>query len=248
MQQNIYEHHLPSYLRPFDADPARSYSGAAYQRPPSFYYPPHAAMLTRPSLTPSDSGEEESPRTSPNFQQQPHPHVFRPVDFESCAVPRRQLSTSTRTSSSSSDSESLQPPKQLPPPPSSQDISGVTVSLLDEELWDSFDSVGNEMIVTKPGRRLFPCLMLTIRGLPKKESFEVSLRFTPADDYRYKFLNRAWVVARESEVQQDEERQRLLHPMSPSTGEAWMKKPVSFKPAKITHNSKSKHGNVSVEV
>ena len=240
MQQNIYEHHLPSYLRPFYASPARSYSGAAYQRPPSFYYPPHAAMLTRPSLTPSDSGEDEN--------QQPHPHVFRPVDFVRCAVSRRQLSTSTRTSSSSSsDSESLQPPKQLP---SFQDLSAVTVSLLDEELWDSFDSLCNEMVVTRPGRRLFPCLLLNIRGLPNKESFEVSLRVTPADEFRYKFIKRAcsWVVARKSEVQQNEERQRYLHPMSPTTGEDWMKKPISFKQVKITHNSNSKQGNVSVEV
>ena len=39
----------------------------------------------------------------------------------------------------------------------------------------------------------------------------------------------------------------FTHPNSPSIGEIWMKKPVSFKTVKITHNSdNTKKGNVSL--
>ena len=52
------------------------------------------------------------------------------------------------------------------------------------------------------------------------------------------------MISGESEVIHDEARMELLHPMSPSKGEIWMKRPVSFKTLKITHDKKSKGGNV----
>ena len=56
------------------------------------------------------------------------------------------------------------------------------------------------------------------------------------------------MVARDSEVHENEI-QCYLHPMSPTTGEAWMKAEVSFKELKVIHrDDSSKHGNVSVEV
>jgi len=66
----------------------------------------------------------------------------------------------------------------------------------------------------------------------------------PADKYRYKFINMQWVPVGESEVLQNEERQIIQHPSSPNSGEFWMKKPISFKTVKVTHNSTSKHGNI----
>ena len=74
--------------------------------------------------------------------------------------------------------------------------------------------------------------------------YNVKLKFACADKYRYKYLNRLWTVSGESEVIHDEARMEFLHPMSPSCGDIWMKKPVSFKNIKITHNKNSKDGNV----
>lgn len=66
------------------------------------------------------------------------------------------------------------------------------------------------------------------------------------DPYRYKFMSMKWVAVGESEILQDEKRQMYRHPNSPKPGYFWMKKPISFKPCKITHDPRSKHGDVSL--
>lgn len=97
----------------------------------------------------------------------------------------------------------------------------------------------------KPHRRLFPGLLVGVRGLELYTEYIISLRISSADPYRYKFLNMQWTAVGESEVMQNEDRQIFCHPNSPSTGQFWMKKPISFKQVKITHNPSSKFGNVS---
>ena len=101
------------------------------------------------------------------------------------------------------------------------------------------------MIPFLPSRRLFPALLVGVRGLDLKTEYSISLRISSADPYRYKFLNMQWVSVGESEVMQNEDRQIYLHPNSPNSGQFWMKKPISFKQVKITHNLSSSKGNVS---
>ncbi len=91
---------------------------------------------------------------------------------------------------------------------------------------------------------MFPSLLASIRGLELNASYSISLGIKAADKYRYKFLGMRWVPMGESEIVQDESRQVYHHPNSPKSGAFWMKKPISFKPCKITHNTHSKHGNV----
>lgn len=86
---------------------------------------------------------------------------------------------------------------------------------------------------------------MSIRGLHPTLDYSISLRIHAADSYRYKFLNSYWSAVGESEILQNESRQIFRHPNSPHPGEFWMKKPVSFKTIKITHNPASKSGNVS---
>lgn len=69
-----------------------------------------------------------------------------------------QYSSSGETSSDSSPaadsaycSEYESTPAEQENPPS-QLSKKITAILLDEELWQSFNRIGNEMIVTKPGR------------------------------------------------------------------------------------------------
>ena len=93
-------------------------------------------------------------------------------------------------------------------------------------------------------RRLFPALLVGLRGLDVTTEYTISLRISSADPYRYKFLNMQWVAVGESEVMQNEDRQVFCHPNSPNVGQFWMKKPISFKQVKITHNPSSAHGNV----
>ena len=101
------------------------------------------------------------------------------------------------------------------------------------------------MVLFIPFRRLFPALLVGVRGLDPKTEYSISLRISPADPYRYKFLNMQWVSVGESEVMQNEDRQIYLHPNSPNSGQFWMKKPISFKQVKITHNPSSSKGNVN---
>lgn len=159
---------LPSYLRPYSGYPPY---GVGYPIASQFYpnvAPPqypfcNTAVANNPtpsgsSSNPSDSGEENPVAENQDAQQ----NIFRPIDFEHC--------------NSEKGSDPLLLPRTntyLPPTPSSFDspqhcngggssgstessrsssAEGVTVSVLDKDLWDSFNSVGNEMIVTKPGR------------------------------------------------------------------------------------------------
>ena len=90
-------------------------------------------------------------------------------------------------------------------------------------------------------RRLFPSVMVSVRGLNPRADYTISLRMRSADKYRYKFLNLEWVRVGESELMQNEDRQIFKHPSSPNSGQFWMKKPISFKTVKISHNSTNKH-------
>ena len=84
-----------------------------------------------------------------------------------------------------------------------------------------------------------------MRGLNPRADYNISLRVRPADKFRYKYINMQWAHVTESEVLQNEGRQVFLHPSSPNSGEFWMRKPISFKSVKVTHNSSSVNGNVS---
>ena len=84
--------------------------------------------------TPSDSAES-SDRESPCTATKEDPDVLL------VRIPRKQpVSLITEPDVSNHESTADTP------------AHGITVNLLDKELWKMFKSVGNEMIVTKPGR------------------------------------------------------------------------------------------------
>ena len=87
--------------------------------------------------------------------------------------------------------------------------------------------------------------MVSLRGLDLNILYDVSFKVTPADPYRYKFKNVKWQIIGLSEVNQNENRQIYRHSNSPNTGIFWMKKPVSFKSVKITHNHACTSAQVS---
>lgn len=55
-------------------------------------------------------------------------------------------------SDSAYNSEHEDTPEQSEAAPAQASDRKITATLLDEELWKSFNKIGNEMIVTKPGR------------------------------------------------------------------------------------------------
>ena len=48
-------------------------------------------------------------------------------------------------------------------------------------LWQEFNTVGTEMIITKCGRRMFPNFRITIRNMKPNESYILLVDVIPAD-------------------------------------------------------------------
>lgn len=155
------------------------YPPSSTTMPPTNYFSrPLPSVTSIPTPSPSASPEEsdEDAPLSPPAKKTPPPLpelpiLFRPIQFDDgaqrSASPRELPPTpdsdthseaaSEGTSSISSAASATSGPQSflvsIPRLTSSKLTKGdLTLSLLDSELWKSFHSVGNEMIVTKPGR------------------------------------------------------------------------------------------------
>uniref|UniRef100_A0AAV2L9Z0 T-box domain-containing protein n=1 Tax=Knipowitschia caucasica TaxID=637954 RepID=A0AAV2L9Z0_KNICA len=114
------------------------------------------------------------------------------------------------------------------------------VNLDEPDLWRRFNSITNEMIVTKTGRSMYSFL----------------LDFAPVDCNRWKFVNGEWACAGRAEgrcLSTDGRGLTMegrglpsegrgfggvyIHPDSPNFGSHWMKAAVSFSKVKLTNKS-----------
>ncbi|XP_052738895.1 optomotor-blind protein isoform X5 [Bicyclus anynana] len=89
-------------------------------------------------------------------------------------------------------------------------------------------------------RRMFPAYKVRVSGLDKKAKYILLMDIVAADDCRYKFHNSRWMVAGKADPEMP--KRMYIHPDSPSTGEQWMQKVVSFHKLKLTNNISDKHG------
>ena len=137
----------------------------------------HGPHLDEYGITPSPSDSNSSSQDDACKEV-----LFRPVDFERFSAGSHGTSVPPTPSESGESSDRGSPTEDMPdvllvriprkspvlapavenkcasknpdkdalPLPSHHD--GITVNLLDREMWKMFKSVGNEMIVTKPGR------------------------------------------------------------------------------------------------
>ncbi|XP_071946396.1 uncharacterized protein [Antedon mediterranea] len=124
-----------------------------------------------------------------------------------------------------------------------RDTDDPQVMLEGKELWDQFHKFGTEMVITKSGRRMFPSFKVRVSGLDKRAKYILLMDIVAADDCRYKFHNSRWMVAGKADPEMP--KRMYIHPDSPSTGEQWMQKVVSFHKLKLTNNISDKHGFVS---
>ncbi|XP_017494357.1 PREDICTED: T-box transcription factor TBX3-like, partial [Rhagoletis zephyria] len=90
---------------------------------------------------------------------------------------------------------------------------------------------------------MFPSFRIRVSGLDKKAKYIMLMDIVAADDCRYKFHNSRWVMAGKADPEMP--KRMYIHPDSPSTGEQWMQKVVSFHKLKLTNNIADKHGFVS---
>ncbi|XP_022338950.2 uncharacterized protein LOC111134319 isoform X4 [Crassostrea virginica] len=130
------------------------------------------------------------------------------------------------------------PLRTMEPEPDAQDDPKVEIE--SKDLWEQFHNLGTEMVITKSGRRMFPPFKVRVSGLDKRAKYILLMDIVAVDDCRYKFHNSRWMVAGKADPEMP--KRMYIHPDSPSTGEQWMQKVVSFHKLKLTNNISDKHG------
>ncbi|XP_050691379.1 T-box transcription factor TBX6-like [Eriocheir sinensis] len=118
----------------------------------------------------------------------------------------------------------------------------IKVRLENENLWNQFNKFGTEMIITKLGRRMFPTVKMSVSGLEPNTKYFVLMDIVPADDSRYKFQGKEWVVAGKAEPHMPG--RLYIHPDSPASGAQWMRHPISFQKLKLTNNNLDQQGHI----
>uniref|UniRef100_A0A8C1YFR8 T-box transcription factor 1 n=1 Tax=Cyprinus carpio TaxID=7962 RepID=A0A8C1YFR8_CYPCA len=89
------------------------------------------------------------------------------------------------TSNCSSSSSSSTPNKTLVK--KNPKVANINVQLEMKALWDEFNQLGTEMIVTKAGRRMFPTFQVKIFGMDPMADYMLLMDFLPVDDKRYRY-------------------------------------------------------------
>ncbi|KAG0006902.1 T-box transcription factor tbx21 [Modicella reniformis] len=120
--------------------------------------------------------------------------------------------------------------------------SGRTPALLliDTDLWGKFHEHQNEMILTKSGRCLFPCLRFKAVNLNPDALYTIRLDFERLDSRRLRFCDGNWTVVSSSKRQEDDSgvyppRESYTHPGLYQTGEFWMQGSISFANVKLSN-------------
>ncbi|CAH8440987.1 unnamed protein product [Heterobilharzia americana] len=113
-----------------------------------------------------------------------------------------------------------------------------------KELWEKFNELGTEMIITKSGRRMFPVIRTSFSGLQPDAKYLVLMDIVPVDckRYRYAYHRSSWLVAGKADPEL--RLRHYVHPDSPFTGEQLMRQTVSFEKLKLTNNVLDRQGYI----
>ncbi|KAF5406300.1 T-box transcription factor TBX1 [Paragonimus heterotremus] len=118
------------------------------------------------------------------------------------------------------------------------------VSLVNKSLWDKFDQLGTEMIVTKAGRRMFPIFHVNISGLNPNVYYLLAIDFRLCDQkrYRYSFHSSTWIHAGKADPQVTN---RIhIHSDGLAKGCHWMRQAILFDKLKLTNNAFDRNDHV----
>ena len=89
---------------------------------------------------------------------------------------------------------------------------------------------------------MFPTIKMTVSGLESNVKYFVLMDIVPADESRYKFQGKEWVVAGKAEPHVSG--RLYIHPDSPASGSQWMRHPISFQKLKLTNNNLDQQGHI----
>ncbi|XP_063336337.1 T-box-containing protein TBX6L-like [Pelmatolapia mariae] len=120
--------------------------------------------------------------------------------------------------------------------------SGIRMTLENADLWQSFHSIGTEMIITKHGRRMFPHCSVRVSGLQPFTNYVITMDIVPVDGFKYKWKKEQWEIAGAADPHPP--CRTYTHPDSPAPGRHWMKQPLSFPKLKLTNNTLNQHGHI----
>ncbi|XP_029966803.1 uncharacterized protein mgab isoform X2 [Salarias fasciatus] len=150
--------------------------------------------------------------------------------------------TSFLSISESPPSLSLLPSSEFDSPESGTDhpkvltFKGVSVTLENDSVWKKFYGYGTEMILSKPGRRMFPYCRYRLSGLDPSLKYSLVLSIVPWDQHRYRWNKNQWEVSGAAEHQFQGLIRMFPHHNSPCLGSEWMSNLVSFYKLKLTNN------------
>ena len=123
----------------------------------------------------------------------------------------------------------------------------VVFKLKDEQMWREFNAIGNEMIITKNGRCLFPLLRFQVQLLPNaslgeeemRVGYKVYVTMQPVDTFKWKFVSGRWRSTGHLSIGSGISEVKVPAIGSPMTlGELLSKDEVSFSKVKLTNNPK----------
>uniref|UniRef100_A0A672GQK6 T-box domain-containing protein n=1 Tax=Salarias fasciatus TaxID=181472 RepID=A0A672GQK6_SALFA len=92
------------------------------------------------------------------------------------------------------------------------------------------------MILSKPGRRMFPYCRYRLSGLDPSLKYSLVLSIVPWDQHRYRWNKNQWEVSGAAEHQFQGLIRMFPHHNSPCLGSEWMSNLVSFYKLKLTNN------------
>ncbi|XP_031722107.1 MAX gene-associated protein isoform X2 [Anarrhichthys ocellatus] len=123
-------------------------------------------------------------------------------------------------------------------------FKGVSVTLENNSVWKQFYGCGTEMILTKPGRRMFPYCRYRLSGLDPNRQYSLVLSIVPSDPYRYRWSSTKWEITGPAEHQGQGLIRAFSHHYSPGLGSEWMGTLVSFYKLKLTNHPQDLDGHI----
>ncbi|CAF1215166.1 unnamed protein product [Rotaria magnacalcarata] len=212
------------------------------------------------SATLSETNNGEYHQQQQQQQQQIRRKKTRPTNYKQIKNLQKPTSTTTRrmddyiqiatetiqstTNINKSGNENMSNGNNEMKKPLHPKLANIRMVLESKSLWDEFDKLGTEMIVTRSGRRMFPILQVKIAGMDPTATYILMVDFVPLDDkrYRYAFYSSSWVVAGKADPHGPG--RFHVHPDSPQVGLSWMKNIVSFDKLKLTNNLLDENGHI----